>query len=337
MKIKLLLILFLVPIMVIAQDIHFSQFFNTAFFTNPGLAGNTENSWRFSGLYKQQWTSISSNPYKTIMSSADGIIYKDKIGAGLMFYSDKAGDAGMGITQVDLSIAPRIRLNAANQLILGLQAGFAQRSISINNLTWDSQFDGSGFNQSYSNNEIASVSNFNYADFSSGLIWKYKSNQLKFETGISAYHLTSPDFSYYSTEGENLFRKMIVQTKAEITPDKNKNVTLIPMILYMDQGPSSEMNFGMLVKYDLGMNSIYTGLKTSSALYLGLVYRNKDALIVSTGYDYIKKALVTFSYDINVSKLRSVSHLRGGPELSIIYYLSKKNVTVKTVPKSSFQ
>jgi hypothetical protein len=64
--IKLLLILlsFFLNGSLMAQDIHFSQFFETPLLRNPGLAGIFTGDYRLQMVYRDQWRSVTDG-YKT--------------------------------------------------------------------------------------------------------------------------------------------------------------------------------------------------------------------------------------------------------------------------------
>lgn len=52
-----------------AQDLHFSQFFNSPLTTNPANTGFIPDAnYRFGANYRSQWTSVPA-PYTTIRSS----------------------------------------------------------------------------------------------------------------------------------------------------------------------------------------------------------------------------------------------------------------------------
>jgi hypothetical protein len=48
-----------------AQDIHFSQFYNTPILVNPAFTGFINGNYRFAALYRNQWASVTV-PYQTI-------------------------------------------------------------------------------------------------------------------------------------------------------------------------------------------------------------------------------------------------------------------------------
>lgn len=55
---------------VLAQDIHFSQFFNTPYAQNPANIGQFDGDYRMGAVYRQQWRSVTI-PYSTFGMGAD--------------------------------------------------------------------------------------------------------------------------------------------------------------------------------------------------------------------------------------------------------------------------
>ena len=78
------------------------------------------------------------------------------------------------------------------------------------------------------------------------------------------------------------------------------------------------------------MDSRYTGNKTASSISFGTYYRYADAIITYFNIDYKKQLSIGISYDINVSKLKIASNLRGGAEVTLIYIINPAIVTIKT-------
>ena len=98
---------------------------------NPAFAGSVDYKFRFIMNYRSQWKSVA-NPYKTIAASYDMNLSKVTpgkgfLGAGISFYSDKAGDSQMGLTRADLSLSYKAILNTQNIFIAGIQGGYAQQ------------------------------------------------------------------------------------------------------------------------------------------------------------------------------------------------------------------
>ena len=78
-----------------AQDIHFSQFYETAILRNPALTGIFSDDYKIGVVYKNQWSSISK-PYQTGLASGELRIpvkgeASDFVSVGLLAFYDKAG------------------------------------------------------------------------------------------------------------------------------------------------------------------------------------------------------------------------------------------------------
>src|ERR1700712_1753195 len=86
-----------------AQDLHFSQFFEAPLLRNPSLAGIFTGDYRLQAVYRDQWNSVTDG-YRT--GSVNGE-YKMHVGAGndflttgLQILFDKAGTVGLTTTEV---------------------------------------------------------------------------------------------------------------------------------------------------------------------------------------------------------------------------------------------
>ena len=60
-----------------AQDIHFSQYYNSPLTTNPALTGIFRGDIRAYGIYRSQW-SAALVPFKTSHIAVDGKIFPKK-------------------------------------------------------------------------------------------------------------------------------------------------------------------------------------------------------------------------------------------------------------------
>jgi type IX secretion system PorP/SprF family membrane protein len=313
----------------IGQDMHFSQFYSSPVTINPAATGAMKEDLRFTSFYRDQWRSLGS-PYKTMLSSFDAKIFTSRtksnsFGLGMQVYSDKAGESRMGVSLANLSLSYNIKINRYHNIGAGLQAGAGQRSIQLNNLRWDSQFDGDIFDPSRPG-EYIPVPNLWMVDFSGGLYWTHQRDEnFSANGGIAVYHMNKPDQSFYGTYRELLYTRIVMHGGAEFGID-HSNTAILPSFLFMKQGPSHEIMAGALVKYKLGVDSKYTNLNTSSAFYLGAFYRVRDAISLATRFDFRNNWSVGFNYDVNVSKLRMGTSGRGGMEVSLVW----KGVTSQT-------
>lgn len=306
-----------------------SQFYDSPLFINPATAGAFGGDYRLTSNYKNQWKSISS-PYKTIAASADmkifrnGIDKKNYLGAGLSFLRDKAGKSNMGLMQVNLNVSYKLKISDKSGIAAGAMAGLAQRSINTAGLRWDNQFDGAHYDPNRPSGEYALAESFNNIDLGAGLEYRFYDSHSKTRIilGASCLHLHQPKLAYRSSDP--LYRKYLGYTSAQIRLPKIP-VSIHPQVMYALQGPYQEILAGGNVRYSFGADNsddeviLNTYTLTSSSVYAGLLYRVKDALVVTAGLELRKALSIGVSYDLNVSKLKVASALRGGMELSLIY------------------
>ena len=59
------LIFSIIATSLLAQDIHFSQYYLSPLTQNPANAGSFVNANRFSALYRNQWYKASSTPFQS--------------------------------------------------------------------------------------------------------------------------------------------------------------------------------------------------------------------------------------------------------------------------------
>jgi len=312
------------PTFLFAQDIHFSQFYNSPLFVNPALCGSIDGGKiRLGSNYKSQWKSITPNAYTTYTGSFDMLISSKKdygLSVGLSFYNDRAGASNYGTSQFNATVGYIAKLNDANYFSSGITSGYGNKSADISKLKWGSQFDGNTYNPNSSTGEINQYSgSIYYPDFSAGLMWIFKTAEgIGAEAGFSAFHLNRPNISLYNDATDRMYTKVIIHGGINYR-SKNSNTTLMPKLFYSSQGPSKELLAGMLINYELGMSSKYTGLLTSSSIAIGGFYRARDAVVLVFNTELKKKLLIGISYDINISNLTMVSYGKGGIEISIIY------------------
>lgn len=307
-----------------AQDIHFSQFDETQLQLNPADAG-VQHDVRVVTNYKNQWQTVGS-PYKTFALSADARLLRDKkhhLGLGLDLFSDKAGDANLNSTQVNLSLSGIITVSDKSVISAGLMSGFAQRSITVDGLQWGNQYDGSAYDAALPTGETATANAFNFVDLGAGMQYSFGNSEMyisannarKVNIGVSVFHPHQPSYTFYGQKTEILHTKWVFHGNAAIGV-KNTNLVLKPSYIVFIQGGTKEITPGLTLQYILQEGSKYTRNKKPAAFSLGGYYRMKDAFIAVAKFEYSNYA-IGFSYDVNLSKLKTVSKARGGFEISL--------------------
>jgi len=317
---------FLPPLFSSAQDIHFSQLTQTPLLLNPAQAGLSHGFMAIIN-YKDQWKSVSSNPFRTFNVSADMAYNKKKsgshLGIGLDVFSDKAGDGEMGTTTGQLHLSGVLAANDMNLISAGIYGGFGQRSLSYEKLYWDNQYINGALDMTAPSMEPGAAAGRTYADIGAGIAWFYgkghntisSNDAMTFNAGFSVQHINQPVYTFYGNNNARLPMKFVAHGNADVGL-KNYSLVLEPGYVVMLQGGHREINAGVLVKYLMQEASHYTGRKKPAAFVLGGYYRFGDAFNIVTAYEFDFMRL-GFSYDVNLSGLTVASKSRGGFEVSL--------------------
>ncbi len=303
-----------------AQDIHFSQFYNSPLNLNPALIGGFNGEFRFVGNQRTQWSSVTT-PYSTFGLSADAKnIFNTPIGVGLSLYQDKAGDSEFSTLQVGFGGAYAIHLKDSTQTItLSGQPVFTQRSINYNKLQFDNQYNGVVYDANLGNGETFSNNGRSYFNLHGGIAWNYQIAQRKEVTaGFAMHNILRPQQTFFN-EDIKLHQRFTLHAGGLFAV--SAKVDVLPNISFQKQHKFKEIIFGGQGKYHLN-NGNY------KALYAGVWYRNSDATYFNVGLDYADFHF-GISYDLNLSSLSVASHNRGGFEFAIIYILQRYKPDIK--------
>ena len=307
------------PLTAVAQDVHFAQFYNAPLWLNPALAGHIAGDQRLSIIHRDQWQSLGT-PFRTNAASYDAPLFRGRmqgryLGVGVSAFSDKAGRSNFGDQQLNLSLAYGMQAGENSTLAFGLQAGYGQRSAMLNELRWDNQFNGSGYDPSLASGETFGDMSRSFIDMSAGVVWSgERKDGIQWTLGGGAFHLNRPEVSLFSEGDDRLMRRYMLHGELRI---ETKRWTVLPKAFASMQGGVREINYGALLHRRIGIDSRYTTDKTSSAFYFGAFHRWGDAIVPTFLYEHKRMISIGMSYDVNISPLRSYTRWRGGAELSI--------------------
>lgn len=303
-----------------AQDIHFSQFYETSILRNPALTGIFTGDYKVGLVYRNQWSSISK-PYQTAVVSGEARIpvrgeANDFISIGLLSYFDKAGS----ISLQTISLYPAINYNKSlsaeknSFLSVGFTGGMIQRSFDASKATFDNQYQNGKYDPAYSTGEVLPDPSFTQWDVGAGISLNGTSgqdNNINYVLGAAGYHFSTPKYSFYSDRNINIAMRW--NANAGVSVQASEVFSYQIHANYMKQGSYNEIILGGL----LGWNRMAEG--SSQILFsvmAGAFYRVSDAIIptVKVRYEGLSFGV---SYDATLSKLTPASNLRGGFELSI--------------------
>jgi len=308
-----------------AQDVHFSQYYASPSLMNPGATGIFDGTSRFALNYRNQWTTINSN-YQTTAAAFETALMKKKsggnfLGIGANVISDKAGIGAMKRLAFSLNAAYHLQVNDEHNIGLGIQGGYAQRSIDQGALTWDNQYDGSQYVASMDPKE-SFQDNVSYIDIGAGLHWSYEiSRTADVNAGVGAFHLSNPTERILEQgEDEELPMKIVTHGMGRFAR-KGSDLAYYPNFMVSVQGPAKEITAGMSMRYMLKESSKYTGFVKGNAIFFGANYRLGDAAIILLGLE-LSDWHLGMSYDVNVSGFSKATGGVGGIELSLVWVKS---------------
>lgn len=302
-----------------AQDIHFSQFFRTPMATAPANIGQFDGAYRFSGVFRQQWRSVTK-PYRTFGLGGDAKDVKgiEGLGLGAWLFNDRAGDSRLNTFRLNVGGSYTKHIDAAKQhsLTAGLQTGFTAISINYSDLYFDAQYNGFYYDPSLSNNETFARDGLTHFDLHAGLAYHYvMAKRKRIDAGLSFYNLTTPSIGFMGGPGSPLDVRTAMNAVGQV-PVATK-VDLLPMVQWMGQGKFREFILGGSVRF---IQSEMMGLRR--AVHVGGYWRWADAGYLFAGVEYDDWD-IGISYDFNVSELVPASRNRGGIELTAIYIMGR--------------
>ncbi len=315
-----------------AQDYHFSQYFDTPLLVNPSLTGVFNGDQRAILYYRDQWSSVMTNPYRSFGFSFDTRIWKNAdetgyLALGINAMKDKAGASELSVTQGLLSLAYHQQIGMTSLLSAGIQGGFTQRTLNQANLVWDNQYDpnAGGFDTNLPTGETSIYEGFGHADMAVGLLYSYFSPEtnsssndgVRFNLGGAFYHFNRPDKSFTELFDHKLYSKIVVHGRALIGLAQS-NLAIAPNFMYQMQGPNTEILAGLGFRFMLQEQSRYTGFMKESALTLGCLTRINDAIIPYIAFEFANYS-IGVSYDTNISSLRRATNSVGGFEVNLRY------------------
>ncbi|MFN5182750.1 MAG: PorP/SprF family type IX secretion system membrane protein [Bacteroidota bacterium] len=304
-----------------SQDIHFSQFGFSPINTNPANVGLFDGDYRGGAIYRSQWFEIPGLPYKTVslfgdLRYAHPKIGTDRIGVGILFNNDVAGDSRYGTTQFSIPISYIKKVNQDSSLLVSLsvQPGISNTGFQTQYLTFDTQYDGVQYNSALSSQENFTTVNQTKFDLNIGAMSQYAFMPRGFlQIGFSAHHLIKQNVTYFNNPDLKLDSKanFYGQLNYPVTGAVDLNVE----ILYSRQGKYQELLLGMNARYIFPV-------KFNQVFFVGAYVRPADAIVPRAGFEF-KQWKFSMAYDINTSGFKAATNRRGAFEFGLIYVFKK--------------
>ncbi len=317
---RIILIILIVSVLQVkmhAQDLHFSQFFNSPLTTNPANTGFIPDAdYRIGASYRNQWSSIMAVPYKTVSVFGDAQLFRNKLengwlGLGGVILSDVAGSGSLRSTKIYGSLAYHQMLGSSSLLSAGFNLGWANKRIDQTNLKFPDQFDGKFFDGSRSTDVVLAKNNISYFDMQVGMNYAYfPQENIYINAGYSLHHVNRPKETFFSDDATDATIPLRHIGFINAILKVNDKVIINPNIYYTTQAKASELVLGINANYNLSEFG-------EKQLIAGLYYRHNDAVVPVIGFE-LNNVRFTFSYDATISTLKNFNNYRGASEFNII-------------------
>ena len=308
------------------QDIHYSQFFNSALNKNPALTGIFNGDIRVGANYKHQWYSVPV-PYLTFSAYYDQKFLNPRNedyfwSGGVLLNYDRAGDSRMDLMQFALSGSFTYLLNENNLLTAGLQGSLARRSFRYgSNLRWDNQFDGVMFNEMIPSGEDfeGGRNGFGFVSFGGGLNYRWqRSARTNVNIGGAVYHINTPDHSFFDDGNIDRPNRFTINLNSSFQISDFFDLQFHGLAQF--QGPALEYVPAMLISMHINRQR-GREFRMDIGGMVRLNDEEMDAIIPMVGFDF-RNWYVGVSYDINLSEFEIATDNYGGPEISFIYKIT---------------
>jgi len=315
---------------IVAQDIHFSQYYASPLFLNPGETGLVNANWRFTNNYRTQWAAIGI-PYQTISAGFDKplkLSQNSKFGIGAFFVNDNSGASNLSVNKILVSCSYIFTVDNIHSFGIGIQAGYVLKSFSMNDISLPSQFNTTtGFyDPNLPNNMDSWDENINYTDVNAGIAYSASFNKSRAYLGASLFHINTPVESFLHQDDRLPMR--LALNGGVYFPLKNK-LYLNPSFLTMYHKRASDWVFGALFYYVFETPGIFDNIFAGAHTRYSL--NNFDALIFTGGVNMYGFD-IGVSYDVNISALQAATNNRGALEISIVYKNISRTLNTITLP-----
>ncbi len=292
-----------------AQDIHYSQFYNSPLNFNPANTGVFSGDKRINLSYRSQWSSVPV-PWTTFSGSFDRKFYpkgdtENFFSAGALINYDRQGNVtNLAIFNVHLTGSYTAVLNPNNILTFGIGLGYGNRGFDNSSLTWDRQWNGISFDPTLPTGEQLNVDRLGFMDTGIGLNYRWQqSKRTKVDLGVGIMHLIEPNTDFLDvTETVKLPRRFSISGVGSFQLANSFDIQV--HAIHQIQNETDELVFG-------GLGKIYLNQQRGKELelHLGAGYRTSQSFFPILAVQY-KNFYGSVNYDVNTSEFNSFNGQR---------------------------
>jgi type IX secretion system PorP/SprF family membrane protein len=318
-KVVLALVLGIMPVILLAQDVQYSQFYAAPLYLNPAFAGAGENT-RFGVNYRNQWPGMNQT-FNSFSAYIDHYLFNINSGVGVMVNGSRESMTGSSSNEFGLLYSYRLQLGFRSFLRVGGHAAYVSRDADFGNLVFNSQInplsgaigDGSG------EQLLGDLSN-RYMDYNFGALFHNETHWL----GFSAHHVTEPSSSFLEPGFSHWPLKLSLHGGMKFTVSEgissyqgkgNTNQKEVVLAFnYKNQKPFSQLDLGM----QFNVQPLVVGMWYRGIPSFNEAMPNNESIIMVLGMALTSGLDIGYSYDFTISRL-GYGNTGGAHEVSMRY------------------
>lgn len=311
-----------------AQNINYSQYQNTPFFTNPALAG-AKSEISLSAIHRsQQLSNLDKYNMSSVMVVAPLMDPKKGTrwgGWGVSLMNDQLkGGIAYQVQGVSGAYSYNLQLFKGHYISFGMQGGYYQRKLSMDGLTTSSQWvDNVGFNPEIGIGESFSGERKGYLSLGTGFLFytEDEEERQKARFGVAAYNVNRPDASF--TEQRDIIPLKLTALGSLALMSSEKYLVTGEMLFYRENNRNT-YHIGGRASYYFGNNNPYDALKEGSVDFKA-GYRVNNAITTEIQF-HQPNFSVGFAYDFGIASKESPV---GPNDVVEVLFTLKKQIRIK--------
>jgi type IX secretion system PorP/SprF family membrane protein len=264
-----------------SQGMYYTPFNAAPLNINPAFTGMYEGKLRISCVYQDLWQTRSV-PFYSNGLSADMPIVTGRSGSylasGLQLLREQSKERGLSNFSALLSFAYHKHITKINgDFALGIQAGYAQKSIDLSTVSYSSQFYSPGTSIEY---YLGLGNTINYYLLNAGFSFSQSvCEKFNYTIGISGYNLNTTNDVIERQQRSEVGTSIGYSAVFGANWYMSQCVTLQPAILFR-KVYSSDFIAGSNIEFTLSKS---TNAAFFSHIFTGMYWRQNEALVFCVG------------------------------------------------------
>lgn len=316
-----------------AQNPRLSMFEASPLVLNPALTGKTDAKSRIGTHYSYQSSDIATITHLNAFVDFSGRIQAARkkynhYGVGFNFYTYGFNSKSPVMASFpSVSFAYHFELGKSGKHFFGVgaQVALAFAKLDEKKGTYDKEISGGGFRYDPTPLRNQTASN-DYWDASGGITYLYKTDQLKFETGLAMYHMFYPKNDIYDKDFETRLRhRGVLNMRFEFNVAANRSLVLQSM--YWADGlywRSRVFDSDNLIAFWNGAEIHNIKPKKQVWLNYGFYSRSFRTVMPYASVFFTKQVNLRASYELPINSAIFEAYRSRRAEVAVLFNIYKK-------------